>query len=221
MFGEGVNAHETVIVACADEGQAVTIGRESERADNASRIEQQFRLPAMARRSGIDLALLEEQDARAIRRSDGRMTCAELDGRVAAEVDEENFVLDTCSNLRGVRRRLVGILGIATQHVQQRGAIRDEGQLADIQAIVGAEVRQGRGLERARAGSSLREPHVAPTPSVAHPGQGTPVRRSDNVGRERSAEDLLEVKSWEIGRRRGEGQQQDGGRGKESGWGHT
>ena len=124
------------------------------------------------------------------------MPFAELDGRVAAEVDEENFVLDSCSNLRGVRRRLVGILGIATPHVQQLVAIRDEGQLADIQAIVIAEVREGADLERARAGSGLREPHVAPTPSIAHPGQGTPVRRGDNVGRERGAEDLLEAKSW-------------------------
>ena len=79
VVGEGVDADEAVIVARADEGQATTIRRESQRADDASRIEQQFRLPAVARRSGIDLAFLEEQDARAIRRGDGRMPGAELD----------------------------------------------------------------------------------------------------------------------------------------------
>ena len=68
---------------------------------------------------------------------------------MAAEVDEEDLVLDSRGNLRGVRRRLVGILGIATQHVQQRVALRDEGQLADIQAIVSAVMRERRGRSNA------------------------------------------------------------------------
>jgi len=174
-------------------------------------------LPLRRAGAGIHFALLQEQDARAVRRGDGRMSGAELDGRVAVEVDEEDLVLDPCGNLRGVRCGLVRILGVAAQHVQQRVALRDKGQLADIQPIVGAVARERADLEPIRAGPGFREPHVAPAPGIAHPGHGTSVWRGDNVGRERRAEDLFEAESCGIGGPRGAGQQDECGGGKQSG----
>jgi len=147
---------------------------------------------SFTRRHGEDLALAEEENALAIGRGCRCVTLAQLDERTATEVDQVDLLYDPRGKLRRICCRLVGILEIATQHIQQFLMPRHEGDVSNIQAIIRAVVGEGVRLEtpvrRARDG----KPHVALAPRLADPGECAACWCGDDVGGKRGAQYLLD-----------------------------
>ena len=125
------------------------------------------------------------------------MPLAELDGLAAAEVDQVDRLHDPGGAVRGVRRRLVRVIGVAAPNEDQGILMRNEGDVLNQEAVVDLIVRECARREAlvSRCGC---EPHVAATARVTDPGELATSGGGHDVGGKRGAEDLLDGKAGRV-----------------------
>ena len=190
--GKAVDTDEAVVAAVAGERQPGPVGREAQCVGRAAQPEQPLRLRTLPRRDTVDLAVLQEDDAAAVGGGRRRVAVAELERRAALEFHGIHRLHDARRRLRGIRRRVVRILDVAAAHVQQQPLVGDEGEFADIEAVVIAVLREGPGCVATRPRRRGGEPDVAAALAIADPSKAAAVRGGDDAGCERRAEHLVD-----------------------------
>ena len=85
------------------------------------------------------------------------------------------------ARMRRIRRRLVGILDVPAMYIEQLLMMWNEGEVADIEAIVGDVMRQRPRRKSRATGIGGGKPYIAPAGRVADPGEFATRRRDHDA----------------------------------------
>jgi len=184
--GEVVDGDKGMIAASGDKSKFGAVGRPAELAGLAFEVDELGGPKVSCQESGPDFVFAQEDNTAPVRSHCGIAALIQF-ARDAVEIGNPDGLVDTLGETGGIRIVAAGFK-IAAADENHRAAVGSPSELRDFLAVVVAEI----GEPTAGVSGTLRDPHVASTMFVEHPGDGTAFWRSDQVRWERSAHHLFE-----------------------------